>query len=141
MRSMFSLLTALTMASLKLQQRLSPSQLLLIALAIAILLSSLSPFHAVTYTECGSDLVHNDVATLLPLLISSPVPAVVSKSLASQQSYGVFNDIPDQRWELMRKRAHEEYRYVQKDISSMPNIRHDNPIIEYLRNLEVRTVG
>ena len=125
-------------ASLKRQQWLSPSRLVLIALTIAFLLSSLSLFHAVTYSECGSDFIHNDVTTLLPLFISSPVPAVVSTSLASQQSYGVFNDIPDQRWELMRKRAHEEHRYVQKDRSSMPKIRHDNPIIEYLSNLEVR---
>jgi hypothetical protein len=130
----------LTMATpLKRQQWLiTPSQLVLIALVIAILLSSLSLFHAVTYSECGSYIVHNDVATLLPLFVSSPAVASVSTSLASQQSYGLFNDIPDQRWELMRKRAHEEHTYVQKELSSMPKIRHDNPIIEYLSNLEVR---
>jgi hypothetical protein len=127
--------------NLKLERQqwlITPSQLVLIALIIAILLSSLSLFHAVTYSECGSYIVHNDVATLLPLFVSSPAVASVSTSLASRQSYGLFIDIPDQRWELMRKRVHEEHTYVQKELSSMPKIRHDNPIIQYLSNLEVR---
>jgi hypothetical protein len=115
------------MVSLKRQQQgLSPSRVVLVALTIAILLSLLSVFHAVISSECASDFVCNDVATLLPLFISSPVPAVVSTSLASQQSYDVFNDIPDQRWELMRKQAHEHHRYVEKDIN------------QYLNNLKVR---
>jgi hypothetical protein len=127
----------LTMVALKRQQRLTPSQLVLIALTIAIFLNSLSLFGAVTSSGCDSDFFHNDVTTLLPLLVSSP--AVLSTSLASQQSYGLFNDIPDERWELMRRRAHEEQRrHVQKDLFTMPEIRHDNPIIEYLSNLEVR---
>jgi hypothetical protein len=109
------------------QQRLPPSQLVFIMLTIGILIliSSLSVFHVIP-SECATDFFHNDFATLLPLFISSPVPAVVSTSLASQHSYGVFNDIPDQRWELMRKQAHDQHRYVEKDID------------QYLNNLNVR---
>jgi hypothetical protein len=109
------------------QQRLPPSQLVFIMLTIGILIliSSLSVFHVIP-SECATDFFHNDFATLLPLFISSPVPAVVSTSLASQHSYGVFNDIPDQRWELMRKQAHDQHRYVEKDIN------------QYLTNLNVR---
>jgi hypothetical protein len=119
------------------QQRFPHRHLLFFALIITALLSSLTRLHDLPYSECSSSFSDADVAiTLLPLFISSP--AVESTSLASQQSYGVFNDIPDQRWELMRKRAHEEHMYVQKDVSSMPKIRHDNPIIKYLSNLEVR---
>jgi hypothetical protein len=133
-----------TMAPLNLKRErqhwLTPSKLILIILSIAIFLSSLSLYHAVTYSECGSDdFVHNDDATattLLQLFISSP--AAVLTSLASRQSYGLFNDIPDQRWHLMRERAHRDHTYVPKDPSSTPKIRHDNPIIEYLSNVEVR---
>jgi hypothetical protein len=113
--------------------------MLFVALIIAGLLSSLSLYHSVTYSEYGSYSVHNDVRTLLPLLVSSSALVSVSTSLASQQSYGLFNDIPDQRWELMRKRTHAEHTYVQNDpSSSMPKNEHENPIIEYLSNLEVR---
>jgi hypothetical protein len=108
------------------QQRLPPSHLLFVNLIIAILISSLSVFHDVISSEYSSYSSDADIANLLPLFISSPVPAVVSTSLASQQSYGVFNDIPDQRWELMRKQAHEQHTYVEKDIN------------QYLNNLNVR---
>jgi hypothetical protein len=125
------------MVSLKLRrQQWSLSQLLVIALIIAVLLSSLYLFDAVRYSECSSSFVDTDVATLLPLLISSP--AVVSTSLASKQSYGLFNDIPDQRWELIRRGAHEEHTYVPKDPSSRPRIQHDDLTLEYLSNLKVR---
>jgi hypothetical protein len=98
-------------------------------------LSSLSLFHAVKYSECGLKFVDTaDATTLLQLFISSP--AVVLTSLASQQSYGLFNDIPDPRWELMRKQAHGQHTYVQKDPCTLSNA----PIIEYMsNNVEVRT--
>jgi hypothetical protein len=63
----------------------------------------------------------------------------VSTSLAFKQSYGLFNDIPDQRWELMRKGAHDEHGYALTNPSSKPKIEHDNPIIEYLSKIEVRS--
>jgi hypothetical protein len=120
------------------QQRFIPSQLLFVTLIITVLLSSLTRLHDLPYFECGFDFGDADVATTL--LVSSP--AVESTSLASQQSYGLFNDIPDQRWELMRKQAHGEHTYVQKDPSSVPQIQNNNPpIIEYLRNLEVRRLN
>jgi hypothetical protein len=119
------------------QQRLPPSQLLYATLIITVLLSSLSRFHDLTdltYSKCSSYFSDADIETiLLQRLVLSPVPAVVSTSLASQQSYGLFDDIPDQRWELMRKRAHEEHTHVQK-----PKIQYDNKVIENLSNLEVR---
>jgi hypothetical protein len=120
------------------QQWLPPRKLVFIILTIAVLLSTLSLNLAVISSECAFNFVHNDVATLLPLFISSP--AVMMASLASQQSYGVFDDIPDQRWELMRKQAHEQHTHVQKDISIMPKIEYNTtPIIEYLsNNVEVR---
>jgi hypothetical protein len=120
------------------QQRFHPIRLLAVTLIIIVLISSLSQLHNPSHSDCSSDFVHNDVATALrQFLVSSP--AVMStSSLASQQSYDLFNDIPDQRWVLTRERAHEEHTYVQKNISSMPKPRHDNPIIEYLSNLEVR---
>jgi hypothetical protein len=119
------------------QQRLPPSQLLFVALIITVLISSLLQVHVLQSSECSSDFVHNDVATTLrELHVSSP--AVLSTSLASQQSYGLFNDIPNQRWDLMRERAHGDHTYVQKEASSMPKIRQVNPIMEYLSNLKVR---
>jgi hypothetical protein len=121
----------------KRQQWTLPSRLLVIPFIITVLLSSLSLFYDVTYSQCNSYFINTDFATHLPppsLLISSP--AVVSTSLASKQSYGLFNDIPDQRWELMRKGAHKVHTDGQKDRSSMAKIEND-PIIEYLSNQEV----
>jgi hypothetical protein len=121
----------------KRQQWLPPSQLVFIFLISTVLLSSLSLFHAVTHSECSSYFVDTDVATQLsPLIISSS--AEVSTSLASKQSYGLFNDIPDQRWEIMRKRAHEEHTHGQIKTSIIPKIQQDNPSLEYLGDLEVR---
>jgi hypothetical protein len=121
------------------QQRFPPIQLVNVTLIIAVLLVSLTRLLDLPYSECNSNFSDADVGTtLLQLLVVSP--AVEPTSLASQQSYGLFDDIPDQRWELMRKRSHEEHTYVQKNPSTMPGIRHDNdnPIIDYLSNLEVR---
>jgi hypothetical protein len=119
------------------QQRFLPIQLVFVTLIITVLISSLLQLHVLQFSDCISDFVHNDVAkTLREVHVSSP--AVLSTSLASQQSYDLFNDIPDKRWDLMRERAHGDHTNVQKDASSMPNIRKDNPIIEYLSNLKVR---
>jgi hypothetical protein len=117
------------MVALKRQQ----CQLILIALVIAVILSQLSLFHAVINAECSSSFVDTD----WEVLTSSP--SVVSTSLAFKQSYGLFNDIPDQRWELMRKGAHDEHGYALTNPSSKPKIEHDNPIIEYLSKIEVRS--
>jgi hypothetical protein len=119
------------------QPRLPPSQLLFATLIIAILISSLSVFHVVS-SECCSYFRDADVATLLPLLVLSP--AVESTSLASQQSYGLFDDIPSRRWEFMRKQAHEQHTHVQKDVSTMSKTNNNNtPIFEYMsNNVEVR---
>jgi hypothetical protein len=124
--------------NLELKRRHLPKQLLFISLVITALLSSLSLFHAVRYSECSSHFADTDVATLLlppSLLYSSP--AVVSTSLAFKQSYGLFNDIPDQRWELIRQRAHEVHGHILKNPSSKPKVETDSPIIEYLSNQEV----
>jgi hypothetical protein len=109
------------------QQRFPPNQLLFVTLIIIVLLSSLSRLHD-PYSECSPR--DADVATTLES---------ESTSLASQQSYGLFDDIPDHIWELMRKQAHREHMYLQKDPSSMPQIQNKDAIIEYLSNLEVRT--
>jgi hypothetical protein len=118
--------------NLELKRRHLPKQLIFISLVITALLSSLLRLHDLRQYELSSSFVDSDVATLLPLLISSP--AVVSTSLAFKQSYGLFNDIPDQRWELMRQRAHEEHTFGQKDPSSMLKIQFG----DFMNNLEVR---
>jgi hypothetical protein len=122
------------MVSLKRQQ----CQLILVALVIAVLLNQLSLFHTEIKSECSSYFVDTDVATHLPPSLLTSSPSVVSTSLAFKQSYGLFNDIPDQIWKLMRKGAHEEHTYVPKDPSAMPKIQHDNPTHEYMSNLKVR---
>jgi hypothetical protein len=115
--------------NLKLKRRHTPSQLLFISLVITALISSLLRLHDLRHYELSSSFVNTDVGTLLPLVISSL--AVVSTSLASKQSYGLFNDIPDQRWELMRQRAHEDHTFDQKDPSSMLKIQYgDMNILE-----------
>jgi hypothetical protein len=127
--------------SLKLKRRQwTISQLLVIALIVAVLLSSLSLFHAVISSECSSHFVDTGFATHLPPSLLSSSPAVVSTSLAFKQSYGLFNDIPDQRWELMRKGAHEVHGHILKNPSCKPKVETDSsilPIIEYLSNQEV----
>jgi hypothetical protein len=59
-------------------------------------------------------------------------------SLASQQSYGFFNDIPDDSWSLMQRRARTSLGQAPlPDI--LPSSNHENPNIvsSYLNNLQV----
>jgi hypothetical protein len=133
--------------NLKLERRqpcLTPSQLVLIIMSTAIFLSTLSLFHAITYSECSSDDA-TSTPTLRELFISSsPASVVLASSLASQQSYGLFNDIPDQSWELMREQAHvhHENQFIQKKSSTISKTQNNTPIVEFLANtVQVRMIG
>jgi hypothetical protein len=64
-------------------------------------------------------------------------------SLASQQSYGFFNDIPDESWRLMQRRARTSLHLKGQ---ALPEIfhssNHENPnvVSSYLNNLQVSVV-
>jgi hypothetical protein len=64
-------------------------------------------------------------------------------SLASQQSYGFFNDIPDESWKLMQQRA---WSSLHVKGQALPEIRHsssdEDPTVvsSYLNNLQVSLV-
>jgi hypothetical protein len=64
-------------------------------------------------------------------------------SLASQQSYGFFDDIADESWKLMQQRAWSSLHVIGE---ALPEIRHSNNdedttvVSSYLNNLQVSVV-
>lgn len=58
---------------------------------------------------------------------------LTSSSLASQQSYGFFNDIVDESWRLMQRRARTSL-HVKGQASKHE---HPNSVSSYLNNLQV----
>lgn len=129
--------TTTAMEALKRQRRqwTRARKLALVALIVAVtLLTSISLFHALKLvSDCSTYSIEYDV----PIFIPIPTAVTVPTSLAAKQSYDLFDDIPDQRWELMRKRAHEAHTYVQEAPSSKPKHESYNPIMQYMVNLEV----
>ena len=124
---------------------MTKNQIILLALLAAVLFSSLSLFHGLTF-DCTNS--YTAALAVLPTLYTqlsneesaAESAAVVSTytSLASKQSYGLFDDITDASWNLMRSRAHEAHSFVQTEdpAAASARIDHDNPIIWYLTSLE-----
>jgi hypothetical protein len=55
--------------------------------------------------------------------------------LAKSQSYGYFDDIPDNSWKLMQERARSSVQYMHP---LQPEYGHEDPILWYMNNLQVR---
>jgi hypothetical protein len=56
--------------------------------------------------------------------------------LAYQQSYGFFDDIPDESWKLMQRRAHK-FSFSHYSNPSLPEATDANPEVGFLNNLQV----
>jgi hypothetical protein len=57
-----------------------------------------------------------------------------STSLSAKESYGWFDDIPDEGWKLMKLRARTAFQYMNP---LLPETGYNNPIMWYLNNLQV----
>lgn len=129
------------MAPLKRKLWSPTRQIVTLALAAAVSLSSVSLFHGLTLSDCAFFLDAN--AVLPPLSMSPPPPHAsqhnkASTSLAYVQSYGLIDDVSDKSWELIRKRAHEAHTFTSSDPQAeKERIEHDNPVEWYLGSREV----
>jgi hypothetical protein len=67
-------------------------------------------------------------------LINAQAKELGSTLLAYQQSYGFFDDIPDESWKLMQQRALKSSHYGNP---GLPETTDKNPDEDYLNNLQV----
>jgi hypothetical protein len=107
-----------------------PQELILLALFIAVLLSSISLFRSATLSDWNVD---HDCLSIDPPILSRPSSA----SLAYRQSYGFFNDISDQNWRLIQQRAQRVHTLVEQEHRLMPGSSRDSPSMWYPNDLEV----
>jgi hypothetical protein len=61
----------------------------------------------------------------------------LSSSISSKESYGWFNDIPDEGWKLMKLRANLAVQYMHP---YQPQTGYENPVLWYSDNLQVSTL-
>jgi hypothetical protein len=66
----------------------------------------------------------------------SPLLAVsrMASSLSSKESYGWFDDIPDEGWKIMKLRARTSDQYM---YPYQPQFGYENPVLWFLDNLQV----
>jgi hypothetical protein len=105
-------------------------QLIFLALSVAILFSSISFFYGSFFADCNHSTLYamNDS----PLMAAAP-GGQLSTALAAQQSFGFFNNIPNEGWKRMQEKARNtvQYRYPMR-----PEIGYEDPIMWYLDNLQ-----
>jgi hypothetical protein len=75
-------------------------------------------YYNITLTSCHFDDANANVPALL----------------ATKQSYGVFDTIPDAGWRLLQQRARTDVQYMNPD---KPEIGYNDPMLWYLNNLQV----
>jgi hypothetical protein len=101
--------------------------LLTIVLTVAVTFSASSFFFA-NFGSCGGAAMYD--------ALESPLLAVsrMSSSISSKESYGWFDDIPDEGWKIMKLRARTSDQYM---YPYQPQFGYNNPVLWYLDNLQV----
>jgi hypothetical protein len=115
------------MVAMKRQTGPSTRTLLTIVLTVAVAFSAASFFFA-SFGSCGGAAIY--AAFESPLLAVSRM----ASSISSKESYGWFDDIPDQGWKLMKLRARTSDQYM---YPYQPQTGYENPVLWYLDNLQV----
>jgi hypothetical protein len=107
--------------------------LLTIALAVAVTLSSV-PFFLANFGNCGD--AARDAAMAAMYAFESPILAAsrTASSISSKESYGWFDNIPDEGWKLMKLRARTAVQYMHP---FQPETGYEDVIFWYLNNLQV----
>jgi hypothetical protein len=116
-----------TMAAMKRETNSSSRMLLTIFLTVAVTFSAVSLFFA-NFGSCGGAAMYD--------ALESPLLAVsrMASSISSKESYGWFDDIPDEGWKLMKLRARTAVQYMNP---YQPQTGYQDPIMWYLNNLQV----
>jgi hypothetical protein len=100
-----------------------------IAVSVAVIFSSVS-FYSSSFGSCGEANMYG--AQEPSMLAGSKVR--MAASLSAKESYGWFNDIPEEGWQLMKLRARTAVQYMNP---WKPQTGYENPIMWYLNNLQV----
>jgi hypothetical protein len=123
------------MATVKRQQRMrlhgSARKAFLLAILVVFLRSSMMLFDAADFDYL--DGVHPALSLETQRLGS---PASASTSLASKQSYGFFNDIPDRNWKYMQEKAKRTHDSIRKTRSSRPPTEGESSTSQILNSLQ-----
>jgi hypothetical protein len=102
--------------------------LLTVFLTVAVTFSAVSLFFA-NFGSCGGAAMY-DAYFEAPLLAASRI----ASSISSKESYGWFDDVPDEGWKLMKLRARTAVQYANP---YQPQTGYEDPIMWYLNNLQV----
>jgi hypothetical protein len=104
-----------------------PRKLFFAAVVFAVFTSSLSLI-------CGVPASRDLGNWTDEILLNAQAKAFGSTFLAYQQSYGFFDDVPDESWKLMQQRALKSSHYGNP---GLPETADENPDEGYLNNLQV----
>lgn len=106
-----------------------PKKVFLAAVVFAALTSSLSLICGVSVSRELGNLPDD-------FLLNVQAGVLGSTFLAYQQSYGFFDDIPDESWKLMQQRAQKSLSFF-NDNPGLPETIDENADEGYLNNLQV----
>jgi hypothetical protein len=104
------------------------SMLATVAVSIAVIFSSIS-FYSISFGDCEEATMYGAQANAL---FGSSVS--VTPSMSARESFGWFDDIPEEGWRLMKLRAQTAVQYMNP---WKPQTGYENPILWYLDNLQV----
>jgi hypothetical protein len=119
-----------------------PSRFLIVVFISITVLSFFDSCRLLRFPFPDCSLKENEFFTLL-LQQQTASRVLTGPSLASQQSYGFFNDITDKSWKLMQERA---WSSLHVKAQALPEILHssndEDPTVlsSYLNNLQVSLV-
>ena len=100
-----------------------------ITVSVAVSFISLS-FFSSFFGSCGEA----NMDGLQESALLGPSRVRMATSLSAKESYGWFNDIPEEGWQLMKLRARTAIQYMNP---WKPQTGYENPIMWYLDNLQV----
>jgi hypothetical protein len=101
-----------------------------IAVSVAVIFSSVSLYSSSfgDYGEAGAISGPHEPSILAVSRVR------MAPSLSAKESYGWFDDIPNEGWQLMKLRARTAIQYTNP---WKPQTGYDDPIMWYLNNLQV----
>jgi hypothetical protein len=105
-----------------------------IAVGVAVIFSSVSFYSSSFLGNCtGEGAAMSPYGTQEPAMLAGSRVRMAT-SLSAKESYGWFDDISDEGWQLMKLRARTAIQYMNP---LKPQTGYENPITWYLNNLQV----
>jgi hypothetical protein len=118
------------MVALKQNRGGQTRMLAMIVVGVAVIFSSVA-FYSSSLGSCGEATMHGAQEAALGLAESR---VRMATSLSSKESYGWFDNIPEEGWQLMKQRARTAVQYM---YPLKPQTGYENPIMWYLDNIQV----